>query len=464
MLSKYSFLISLYLVCGLLQVVSGCASLPSKEAVLRKSARGPGAPQVKDAQGRLSAQERKRVLERAAGNTDDAEYLKQFILAEQRITGSPLVAGNRVTLLVDGPAAYKAMFDAIKQAKYHIHLETYVLADDAIGKQLADLMLERRAAGVEVKLIYDSIGSIRSSYEFFDGLRKGGVRVHEFHPVNPTKDLRFWRFTQRDHRKLLIVDGKVAFTGGINISDVYSSGSSSGRPEKHATESRWRDTHVRIEGPAVAEFQKLFLRIWAEEEENGLAEHNFPPLQNVGHELVRVVASTGGEDEYSIYKAYLAAISLARERIWVTQAYFTPNDEFIDALKDAARRRVDVRILLPGFSDHKMVLYASRAHYTELLKAGIKLYERKDRLLHAKTAVIDGLWSTVGSSNLDYFSFLRNNEANAVILGQNFGRQMEDLFQSDLTHAQSIDLEKWKKRPPWERLREKFSVLFKYWF
>jgi cardiolipin synthase len=418
---------------------------------------------VKDAQGRLSAQERKHVLERAAGDAGDAEYLKQFILAEQGITGSPLVGGNRVTLLVDGTAAYKAMFDAIKRAKYHIHLETYVLADDPIGRQFADLLLERRAAGVVVKVIYDSIGSIRSSSEYFNRLRKGGVMVHEFHPVNPTKDLRFWRFTQRDHRKLLIVDGKVAFTGGINISDVYSSGSSIGKPEKHDTESRWRDTHVRIEGPAVAEFQRLFLRIWAEEEENGLAEHNFPPLKNVGDELVRVVASTGGDDEYSIYKAYLAAISLARERIWVTQAYFTPNDEFIDALKDAARRGVDVRILLPGFSDHKMVLYASRAHYTELLKAGIKLYERKDRLLHAKTAVIDGLWSTVGSSNLDYFSFLHNNEANAVILGQNLGRQMEQLFQLDLSHAQSIELEKWKKRPPWERLMEKFSVLFKYW-
>ena len=464
MISRHSHLILLYLACSIIQLLSGCASLPSRKEVLKESARGPAAPQVKDAQGHLSAPERKHVLERAAGDTDDAEHLKQFILAEQGITGSPLVAGNRVTLLVDGPAAYEAMFDAIKQAKYHIHLETYVLADDAIGKQLADLMLERRAAGVEVKLIYDSIGSIRSSYEYFDRLHKGGVRVHEFHPANPTKNLRFWRFTQRDHRKLLIVDGKVAFTGGINISDVYSSGSSLGKPEKHDTESRWRDTHVRIEGPAVAEFQKLFLRIWAEEEKDGMAEHYFPPLQNVGHELVRVVASTGGEDEYSIYKAYLAAISLARERIWVTQAYFTPNDEFIDALKDAARRWVDVRILLPGFSDHKMVLYASRAHYTELLKAGIKLYERKDRLLHAKTAVIDGLWSTVGSSNLDYFSFLRNNEANAVILGQDFGRQMEDLFQSDLSHAQSIELEKWKKRPPWERLMEKFSVLFKYWF
>jgi cardiolipin synthase A/B len=179
---------------------------------------------------------------------------------------------------------------------------------------------------------------------------------------------------------------------------------------------------------------------------------------------VRVVASTRGKDEYSIYKTYLNAILLAQWRIWVTQAYFSPNDQFISALEDAARRGVDVRIILPGFTKYNYILYTSRAHYTELLKAGTKLYELKDRVLHAKTAVIDGMWSTVGSSNLDYLSFLHDNEANAVIAGRDFGQQMETLFQLDLDHAQSIELEKWKRRSVWERMKEQFFSLFKYWF
>jgi cardiolipin synthase len=453
---------TLLLFLCLLQLISGCVSLPNREEVLSEGNRGPAVPRVKGSEGALSAQKSERILERAAGDADEAEQLKRLAQSEQAITGLPLVAGNRVTLLVDGPAAYRAIFDAIKNAKDHIHLETFILADDEMGQRLADLLIERRAAGVEVKVIYDAVGSFSTSSGYFDRLRAGGVLVHEFHPV----DIRIWRLTQRDHRKLLIVDGKVAFTGGINISDVYSISSSlSDKVEKHDTKSRWRDTDVRIEGPAVAEFQKLFLRLWAQGKEKGdnHIEHNFPPLSEVGHDLVRVVASAGGKDEYSIYKAYLSAISLAQWRIWVTQAYFSPNDQFISALKDAARRGVDVRIILPGFTDSRFVLYTSRAHYTELLEAGVKLYERDDRMLHAKTAVIDGLWSTVGSSNLDYLSFVHDNEANAVIVGRDFGRQMEDLFRVDLSHARPIELEKWNRRSPWERMKERFFSLFKYW-
>ncbi len=459
---KYLLLISLCFVCGLMQLVSGCASLPNREEVSGESARGADRPQVKGSKGNLSAQKSEHILERAAGDVGDveeAEQLKRLVQAEQGITELPLVAGNRVTLLVDGPETYKAMFDAIEKAKEQIHLETFILADDEIGQRLADMLLERQAAGVEVKIIYDAVGSFSSPPKYFDRLRAGGVSVHEFHPV----DIRIWRLTQRDHRKLLIVDGRVAFTGGINFSDVYSSGGLL-KVKKHNTENRWRDTDVRIEGPAVAEFQKLFLQIWAQGEGKGNnVEHDFPPLRDVGHDLVRVIASTGGKDVYSIYKAYLSAISLARWRIWVTQAYFSPNDQFLSALKDAARRGVDVRILLPGFTDSHFILYTSRAHYIELLEAGVKMYERNDRMLHAKTAVIDGIWSTVGSSNLDYLSFLHDDEVNAIIVGRDFGEQMENLFQLDLSHAQSIELGKWKRRPAWERIKERFFSLFKYW-
>jgi cardiolipin synthase len=434
--------------------------------VVREGASGSTAPQIKGAEGIYSKKKSERILERRAGDDFDAEHLKRFVQAEEAVTGSPLVAGNHVTLLIDGSAAYEAMFDAIREAKDHVHLETYALADDNIGHQFANLLLERSAAGILVRVIYDSVGSFPTSAEYFSRLRAGGVQVHEFHPVD---DIRFWRIINRDHRKLLIVDGKVAFTGGINIKDVYSGSSSLPSKDENEEEditSNWRDTHVRIEGPAVAEFQKLFLRIWIEKEkEKDFEQYKpFPQLNNVGSELVRVVASTGGETEYDIYKAYITAISLARERIWVTQAYFAPNDQFIEVLEDGARRGVDVRVILQGLSDHKILLHASQAHYTRLLKAGVRIYERRDRLLHAKTAVIDALWSTVGSSNLDYFSFLRNNEVNAVILGRDFGLQMEDLFEFDIGHAEEIELEKWQDRSVWKRLMEQFSNLLKYWF
>lgn len=458
---------SFYPVCLLLQLMAGCGSLPEREAMLREAVRSPEVLQIKDADGHISAREGERIVERAVGDKDDEEHLKRLIQAEQAVTQTPLIADNRVSLLVDGPAAYAAMFEAIRKARNHIHLETYILADDEIGRQLADLLLERRAAGVEVKIIYDSLGSITSSAEYFARLRAGGVQLYEFHPpVDP----RIWLINQRDHRKILITDGKVAFTGGMNISSVYSSSSSPGKAKKKAqakqgdVESGWRDTQVRVEGPAVAEFQKLFLRTWAESGQSASPNTvDFPPLDKAGEELVRVVASTGGENEYDIYKAYLAAIALARDHIWVTQGYFAPDDQFIATLKEASRRGVDVRILLPGFTDSRILFYGSRAHYTELLKAGIKLYERSDALLHAKTAVIDGMWSTVGSSNLDYRSFLHNNEVNAVILGRKFGQQMEHLFQVDQGRAQAITLAEWERRSLWERLNEQFSSLFEYW-
>jgi cardiolipin synthase len=357
-----------YLYCGLLLLITGCGgTLPGRIDVLQEGAQATEILQVKDADGKTSAKEGERIVERAVGDNDDEEHLKHLVQVEQAVTGGPLVGDNHVQLLIDGPAAYKSMFDAISKAKDHIHLETYILADDEVGRRLASLFLERRADGVEIKLIYDSLGSIDSSVEYFEKLRAAGVLIHEFHPVDP----RIWLINQRDHRKILIVDGKVAFTGGINISNVYSDSSSSGSAKHGDLESGWRDTQVRIEGPAAAEFQKLFLRTWAEGGEDlTTASNNFPEIDKAGQDLVRVVASTGGEVEYDIYKAYLAAIALARDRVWVTQAYFSPDDQFLAALKDTARRGVDVRIMLPGFTD-------SRAHYTELLKAGIKLYERK---------------------------------------------------------------------------------------
>lgn len=269
--------------------------------------------------------------------------------------------------------------------------------------------------------------------------------------------------TQRDHRKILIVDGEVAFTGGVNISGVYSKGSSAGR-HRESSQLPWRDTHVRIEGPAVAEFQKLFLDTWARENGAELPERNyFPALKREGKALVRVVGNTPGQDNRATYNMYLSAITHAGHSVFLTSSYFVPNQDLVKALTDAAARGVDIKIILPGSSDTGSVFYAGRSFYTTLLKSGIKLYEHRQAILHAKTAVIDGVWSTIGSTNLDWWSLLRNDEVNVVILGSDFASKMEGMFARDLEDCNQISLAQWEERPLTERMREMLSHFFRYW-
>jgi cardiolipin synthase A/B len=305
-------------------------------------------------------------------------------------------------------------------------------------------------------------------------MREAGVELMAYRPLNPLESAPC-KLNNRNHRKILVVDDRVAFTGGMNVSGVYSSSSFSNPKTgtKPSVEGPWRDTQIRIAGPAVAAFERLFQRAWAEERgasdetrEDG-GDQGAPRVIQAsldrGNDLVRIVASDGGDDRYEIYEAYLAAIAHAQRRIWVTQAYFVPNREMRSALKRAAQRGVDVRILVPGVSDVQIALNASRAQYESLLRGGVRIYERDDAMVHAKTAVVDGVWSTVGSSNLDMQSFLHNDEANAVIIGRRFGRQMEDLFRRDMQHAREIDAEAWRHRPFTRKVVEQLASLFQYW-
>jgi cardiolipin synthase len=260
------------------------------------------------------------------------------------------------------------------------------------------------------------------------------------------------------------VDGSVAFTGGVNISRVYSSSSLSGEQHERNIEEAWRDTHVQIEGPAVVEFQKLFLDTWAREKGPELPKRDYSPtLKKVGKDLVEVVGSTSGEQNRITYIMYVSAFICAENFIHLTNSYFVPDKQTIKALKNAARRGVGVKIILPGTSDEATVFYAGRSHYTRLLKSGIKLYERHNTILHAKTAVIDDVWSTVGSTNMDLWSFLRNDEVNAVILGRDFAVEMEALFEKDIANSNQILLEQWKKRPFGDRMKEWLARLLQYW-
>ncbi|NJD61724.1 MAG: cardiolipin synthase [Deltaproteobacteria bacterium] len=456
-------LIFLFLSC--LLSFGGCASLPRMEDYETPS--GDTTPRIIGSKGQLSPEISKAIMERLKGQVEPTDIIERHALLIEAVSGSPLIAGNRVTLLIDGPATYDAMLNAIGQARDTIDFETFIIEDDEVGRRFADALLRKQAEGVQVRLVYDSVGSMKTPAAFFQRLRDGGIQVLEFNPINPLETGgKIWRVIKRDHRKILVVDGTVAFTGGVNISSVYSSSSSgrlSGDQQGGPAQRAWRDTHVQIVGPAVAEFQKLFLDTWSRLKGPESGREYFPPLKREGKDLVRVVGSTPGRENRITYMMYVSAFTYAENSIHLTTPYFAPDNQTLDALVRAAERGVDVRIVLPGVSDSVLLYHAGRSYYTHLLESGVKLYERRNSMIHAKTAVIDNIWSTVGSTNMDLTSFLHNDEVNAIILGSDFAAEMESLFEEDLRQSNRIILEEWKKRPLWDRCREWFIKLFGHW-
>jgi cardiolipin synthase A/B len=440
-----------------LLAATGCATLPDTDALIERHT--GQAARFEDARGLLSAEKSAAILAELKRKSGDIDILEKQIVLEQAIAGSPLILGNKVTLLQDGPDTYAAMFAAIRKAQDHINLESYIIEDDEIGQKFADLLLEKQRKGIQVNLIYDSVGGIQTPKAYFDRLTEGGIAVLEFNPVNPLKVKKQWLVNNRDHRKLLVVDGRTAFIGGINISNVYSSGSVVRATAKRAAHTvAWRDTQIQIEGPVVGELQKLFMDTWEKQRGKPLAPKKyFPALKMQGKDIVRAIGSTP-DDPYSlIYLTLVSAIGNAEKQVYLTNAYFVPDPQLLKSLIDAAGRGVDVRLILPSHSDSATVFHAGRSHYLGLLEGGVKLYERQGPLLHSKTAVIDGVWSTVGSTNLDWRSFLDNDEINAVIIGREFGDKMQAMFAADLEASEAIDLERWKRRPLSFRFKEWMS-------
>jgi len=451
-----------FLPVVLLGLGGGCAILPKvSDAIDNASTQEP--PQILSSKGLLSPERSQALMERLKRSVAPTDMLERYSAVIESVSGSPLTSGNKVTLLIDGPATYAAMFKAMEDAKDHINLETFIIEDDETGRRFSDLLLKKQAEGVQVNLIYDSRGSFSTPAPFFQRLRDAGIQLVAFNPVNPLKTRKSWSVAHSDHRKILIVDGKVVFTGGVNISAVYSSGRSGRQPEKKPS-IPWRDTDVRIEGPVVAEFQKLFLETWQSQKGPKLSGPNyFPDLKAVGNAFVRAVGSSPGETNRLTFVLYVSAIAFSEKSLHVTNAYFAPDDETVDALHDAARRGVDVKIILPGTTDSSLTMNAGRYYYSDLLKSGVKLYRRRNVLLHSKTAVIDNVWSTVGSTNMDFWSFSINDEVNAVILSKEFAAEMEEMFARDLAESEEIRLEAWKKRPVFERVKQWIAHKFRRW-
>lgn len=453
----------LHLLLAVVGLGVGCATLPKVSETIDEVPAGRKPRQLVSAKGLLSPETSRAIMERLKRSVEPTDLLDRQIAVMESVSQSPLTKGNKVTLLVDGPATYAAMFKAIQDARVNIDLESYIFEDDATGRKFADLLLQKQAAGVQVNLIYDSIGSSNTTAAFFQRLRDGGVQVVEFNQINPLKAHGKWGLIHRDHRKILVADSKVAIVGGVNISQVYSSGVSR-RKVAVKPALPWRDTDVQIEGPGVAEFQKLFLDTWLKQKGPELATPSyFPHLKEEGTALVRAVGSTPGETNRLTFVAYVSAITFAEHSVHLTNAYFIPDDQILKAFTDAARRGVDVELIVPSTTDSRLALDAQQYNYSRLLKAGVKVYERHNALLHAKTAVIDGVWSTVGSTNMDYWSFVSNDEVNAVILSREVAVEMEKMFATDLAQSDEIRWNTWKRRPFADRIREWVAHLFLRW-
>ena len=386
----------------------------------------------------------------AAAAADPTRSLDLMRVQGERFAHVPFLAGNHVELLVDGPASFAALGAAIRSARLRIDMESYEF-DDTAGEAFADLLLAARRRGVEVNLIYDAWGASSTKPALFDRLRQGGVKVLEYNPLRPNVRVPI-KVNARDHRKLLCVDGKIAITGGVNISQVYRNLPS--RDAVDPNDQAWRDTDVQIEGPVVAQFERYFLETWREQKGPILGDAPPAPPANDDGMMVQAIDGAPDNGQPLIYRTLLAAITLAQTSVHLTTGFFVPTPDLMQAMEAAARRGVDVQVIVPEQSTSDAAVAAGRSEYGKLLRSGVKLHEFQGRILHAKTAVIDGAWCAIGSSNLDWRSTVWNNEIDAIILSVKFGETMETLFRTDIATSRTVDLAVWQHRSLGMRIRE----------
>lgn len=374
--------------------------------------------------------------------------------ARLTLRSEDLRAGNRIDLLRDGAQAYPRMLAAIAGAERFILLETYQFADDFVGRRFARALAVKAREGVDVRVLFDSLGSRATPRDFFGWMRARGVRVQAFHPLRPF--LHGLRRRSRNHRKVLVVDGRRAFVGGLNLSKEYEAVENGG--------AGWRDTEVELEGPAAADLARRSLDYWPAV--NGrppappILVDRLPPLQ--GGSPVQILGSSRLQDRFRISRNLRFAFRRARRRIWVANAYFLPGRAMRGELRRAAKRGVDVRLLVPRASDVPPAQYAAQRLFERYLRWGIRIFEWPGPMMHAKTAVIDTLWSTVGSYNLDALSLLHNDELTAVMLDREFGARLESMFREDFGASEELTLAAWRKRGWLRRLAEKLCYFFRW--
>jgi cardiolipin synthase A/B len=375
-----------------------------------------------------------------------------FLQTLHALTGSAMIGGNSVEILRNGVRFFPSMLAAIREAKRTINIETYIYWDGEIGREFAEALAERSRAGVQVNVILDAVGSGPMSETLIDFLRRNGVAVEWYHPIS-------WytirRVNHRTHRKLLVIDGRVGFTGGAGIADIWK-GDAEG-PQN------WRETQVRVEGPAVAGMQFAFLDNWVKSRGEILTGLDyFPQIEPAGERLVHVIKSSPSEGVSTVKFLYIISIVSATRTIHINSAYFIPDADTIRALEGATRRGVDVKVIVPGkWTDVPIVRQASRWHYELLLNRDIRIFEYQETMMHAKTMVVDGIWTTIGSSNFDERSFRLNDEVTVNFHDETIAAEMEELFEADLARSVEIRLPQWKRRSVVSRAKEKLAGLLK---
>ena len=378
--------------------------------------------------------------------SDDAEFRR----ALSSLLGPPIVGGNKVDTLLNGDQIFPAMLAAIRSATTTITFETYLYWSGTIGQEFVDALAERAASGVRVHVLLDWVGSVKMEDSLLQAMERGGVEVRRFHEPHWSN----WdKLNNRTHRKLLIVDGRVGFTGGVGIADQWRG--------QARNPDEWRDSHFRVEGPVVAQMQAVFLDNWMRATGKVLhGEAYFPALKPAGQLAAQMFSSSPSGGSESMELMYLLSITAARKTVDLANSYFVPDQLTIKTLIDAARRGVKVRVLTPsGHIDSEVVRKASRGSWGPMLEAGIEIAEYEPTMYHVKGLVVDGTFSSVGSTNFDNRSFRLNDEANLNVLSAEFGRVQQEVFAADWSKARRISLEQWKQRPFSERMLERLASL-----
>lgn len=384
-------------------------------------------------------------------NSGDGSVKEKVIPLLINNADSPITTNNEVKILLNGDETFKEIIRAIKCAKHHIHMEYFIIKDSDIGRRIQKHLIKKAKEGVEVRLIYDAVGSWELNKDFFTPMIEVGIKVKAFLPVT----LPFFgsRLNYRNHRKVLVVDGKIGFLGGLNVGDEYL-----GKEKKFGF---WRDTHLRITGEAIYVLQVIFLRDWFFVSKEELESKEYFPSQGYcGVTPVQITAS--GPDVYwqSIHQGIFTAISSANKCIYITTPYLVPDESILLALKTAALRGVDVRVLMPHKPDHRTVFCASKSYYMELLETGVKIYQYKKGFIHSKTIVIDDDFTTIGTTNIDIRSFQLNFEVNAFVYNSEISAEMKKHYFEDLKDSTEITLEEFSKRSVFDRMKESLARLF----
>ena len=386
-------------------------------------------------------------------STDETEFLhehqRMLIKLLEQNNNATAFPCNRIDVLTNGKETFEAMFEAIEQAKEHIHIEFYIFGDDKISNQLRELLIKKAQQGVRVRMIYDFLGSFSLSKKYIESLNTAGVYVVPFLPAR-LKAARI-KINYRNHRKILVVDGKIGFTGGLNIADRYMEGNKLGM---------WRDTFVRMEGLAVHGLQTNFLIDWYFAGEKLIRDSKYyPALHAVKNSLVQIVSSAPDSDWENIMQGISYAIITAQKYVYIHTPYFIPPETILSAIQVAALSGIDVRLMIPQKSDAPVSTAASHSYVESVLEAGVKVFWYTDGFLHSKAIVIDDMISIVGSANIDERSTSLNFELNAFIFNNETAIELKKSFVEDMKQCNEISIEKWEKRSSWNKLKESLARL-----